>query len=58
MATSPRHGVISPDLESFDVPGLYIIDGSIFPSSLGVNPQMSIMAYATLAAEHIAAQLQ
>jgi choline dehydrogenase-like flavoprotein len=27
--------------------GLYIADGSIVPSSLGVNPQITIMALAT-----------
>jgi choline dehydrogenase-like flavoprotein len=35
------------------VPGLYITDGSSVPSSLAVNPQVTIMAMATRAAEHI-----
>ena len=56
MATSKRDGVIRPDLETWEIPGLHVVDGSIFPSSLGVNPQLSIMAYATAAAENIASQ--
>ncbi len=33
--------------------GLYVADGSIFPSSLAVNPQLSIMALATRLAWHL-----
>jgi choline dehydrogenase-like flavoprotein len=57
MSTSARNGVLDPDLQAWELPGLYVVDGSIFPTSLGVNPQLSIMAYATRAAEHIAAQI-
>jgi choline dehydrogenase-like flavoprotein len=58
MSQSPKHGVIKPTLECHETPGLYIVDGSIFPSSLGVNPQVSIMGYATMTAAHIAEQLK
>jgi choline dehydrogenase-like flavoprotein len=37
--------------------GLYVTDGSAVPSSLGVNPQMTIMAMALRAAEGIDASL-
>ena len=33
--------------------GLYVADGSVMPSSLAVNPQLSIMALATRCAWHL-----
>lgn len=57
MSTKRKNGVVNPDLQTWEVPDLYVVDGSIFPTSLGVNPQLSIMAYATRAAEHLAGRL-
>jgi choline dehydrogenase-like flavoprotein len=45
--TRPRHGVIDGELAVHGVRGVYVTDGSAVPSSLGVNPQMTIMALAT-----------
>ena len=41
------HGVIDGDLAVHGVEGVYVADGSVAPSSLGVNPQLTIMALAT-----------
>jgi choline dehydrogenase-like flavoprotein len=41
------HGVIDGDLRVHGAEGVYVADGSAVPSSLGVNPQMTIMALAT-----------
>jgi choline dehydrogenase-like flavoprotein len=41
------HGVIDGDLQVHGAEGVYVADGSAVPSSLGVNPQMTIMALAT-----------
>jgi choline dehydrogenase-like flavoprotein len=57
MATDADRGVVSPDHEVFGSPGLYVADGSVVPSSLGVNPQETIMAMATRAADRIAARM-
>ena len=38
---------------SHDVDGLYIADASVFPSAIGVNPQVTIMALASRTAHHI-----
>ena len=57
MGTDPRRSVLSMDHEVHDLPGLFVTDGSAVPSSLGVNPQVTIMALATRAAERIAARL-
>jgi len=43
----PTRGVIDGDLAVHGVRGVYAADGSAVPSSLGVNPQLTIMALAT-----------
>ena len=58
MSGTPRRGVVDSDLESWEIPGLYVVDGGVVPSALGVNPQITIMGLATRAAEMLAARLQ
>ena len=53
MAADPRMGVVDGNLECHDVRHLFVADGSIFPSSLGVNPQESIMAFSEMAAQRM-----
>jgi hypothetical protein len=43
----PAHGVVDGDLKLHKVDGVYVCDASVLPSSLGVNPQETIMALAT-----------
>lgn len=57
MGRDPSTSVVDLDAQAHDVPGLFIADGSIVPGPLGVNPQLTIMAWATRAAERIAALL-
>ncbi|HVK85120.1 MAG TPA: GMC family oxidoreductase [Kofleriaceae bacterium] len=57
MGRDPATSVIAPDHQVHDTQGLYVVDGAAVPSSLGVNPQVTIMALATRAAEKIAAAL-
>jgi choline dehydrogenase-like flavoprotein len=57
MGADPARSVVRPDHQCHDVPGLWITDGSAVPSSIAVNPQLTIMAMATRAAEHIARAL-
>ncbi len=54
MAKSPREGVVSRDGELFSVSGLWIADASLFPTSVGVNTQIPVMAMATRVAHKIA----
>lgn len=44
MADQPEDGVCAPDGQVFGHPGLYIADGSAVPSSLAVNPCLTITA--------------
>lgn len=47
MGSSEHNSVVDGDGRVWNVEGLYIADGSILPTSLGVNPQLSIMSVAT-----------
>ena len=47
MGRDRATGVVDADGKVWDVEGLYVADGSVLPTSLGVNPQESIMAVAT-----------
>ncbi len=53
MGGSPETAVVNSYGESFDTGGLFVADASVFPTSLGVNPQASIMAFAARTADHI-----
>jgi choline dehydrogenase-like flavoprotein len=47
MGTSPEHAVVDPDGRCWELDELFVADGSVMPTSLGVNPQETIMAMAT-----------
>jgi len=49
----PTHGVLDGEMAVHGVEGVYVADGSAVPSSLGVNPQLTIMALATRLAFHL-----
>ncbi len=54
MGVDPRRSVVGPDHQAHHLPGLYVVDGASVPTSLGVNPQVTIMALATRAADLLA----
>jgi choline dehydrogenase-like flavoprotein len=47
MGISSGSSVVDGWGQTWDVRDLFIADGSILPTSLGVNPQLSIMGMAT-----------
>jgi cholesterol oxidase len=48
-----EHGVIDINHEVFGYPGLYVVDGSVIPANLGVNPSLTITAMAERAMSRI-----
>lgn len=57
VGRSAEHGVIDFDHKVFGTDNLYVADGGAVPTSLGVNPQLTIMAMALRAGERLAARL-
>jgi cholesterol oxidase len=53
MAADKDHGVVDHRCEAFDNQGLFCIDSSAIPSSLGVNPSLTISAVSERAAEQL-----
>jgi choline dehydrogenase-like flavoprotein len=54
MGPDPRTSVVGLDFCTHEAKGLYVVDSSVFPTNLGVNPQHSIMALSRLAATRVA----
>jgi choline dehydrogenase-like flavoprotein len=46
IAADPRQGVCAPDGSVRRTRNLYVADASLFPTSVGVNPMMTIIAFA------------
>jgi choline dehydrogenase-like flavoprotein len=44
MGDDPKTSVTDPTGRSHDVKNLFIVDNSVFPSALSVNPSLTIMA--------------
>lgn len=56
IGDDPDRCVVRPqDGQTWDIEGLHIVDSSLFPTALGTNPQVTIMAQALALARRIAA---
>jgi cholesterol oxidase len=53
MGPDPEQGVIDGRNRVYGYQGLYVIDGSMIPANLGVNPSLTITAMAEHAMSHI-----
>jgi choline dehydrogenase-like flavoprotein len=56
MGLDPNRSVLDRWCRAHEVRNLYVLDGSPFPTSLGVNPTITIMANAWRVAERMLAQ--
>lgn len=57
MSADATNSVVSPKGETHEVRGLYISDASISPTSIMVNPQLTVYALASYIADQIIANL-
>jgi choline dehydrogenase-like flavoprotein len=57
LAADPSRGVCDQDHRVHGWDGLYVMDGAAVPSSLGANPQVTIMALASRAADRLARRI-
>lgn len=57
MGTRPEASVVDLSGQLWDLPGCHVADASLFPTAIGVNPQVTIMALAMLVAERLAESL-
>lgn len=53
MGADPTSSVVDLDGQLWELPGAYVADASLFPTAIGVNPQITIMALATRVAHRM-----
>lgn len=58
MSADPAHGVVDAQGRHWQLANLTLIDGSVFPTSIGANPQLSVYAFSLRAAEGLAARMR
>ena len=52
MGSAPQNSVVGQDFHVWGTQELYVVDGSIFPTSVGANPMQSIYTIAKIFADH------
>ncbi len=55
MGSDRQSSVVDADCRSWDIPNLWVCDGSVFPTSGGVNPSLTIQAIACRTAARVKA---
>jgi choline dehydrogenase-like flavoprotein len=53
FGTDPATSVLNPFCQTHDIPNLFVVDSSFFPSSGAMNPGLTIAAQALRVADHI-----
>ena len=56
MGADPARSVVGPDGRCHDLDNVYVPDASLFPSSLMVNPQVTVYGMASYIADGIKAR--
>ncbi len=53
MGDDPDRCVVDPNCRVYGFKNLFVCDASVFPTAVGVNPQLTVMSLATIMAERI-----
>jgi choline dehydrogenase-like flavoprotein len=53
ISADPEKGVVDERFRVYGTDNVYVCDASVFPSSVTVNPQLTVMALADYAAPNI-----
>jgi choline dehydrogenase-like flavoprotein len=56
MGVDPERSVVDSDHRTWEVPNLFIADGSVMPTQGSANPALTIMALASRLAERLSAK--
>ncbi|HEY0673130.1 MAG TPA: GMC family oxidoreductase [Longimicrobiales bacterium] len=54
VSADARMGVVDPEFKVYGYSNLHVCDASVFPTAIGVNPQLTVMALADYASQQIA----
>jgi choline dehydrogenase-like flavoprotein len=58
MSSDARGGVVNHQGQHWQLANLTLIDGSVFPTSIGTNPQVSVYAFSLRAAEALLTRMR
>ena len=58
MSENAAHGVVNSRGTHHQISNLSVIDGSVFPTSIGANPQLSVYALSAQNASALAKELR
>jgi len=56
MGSDPDTCVVDSNCQVYGFKNLFVCDASVFPTAVGVNPQLTVMSLATISAERISAR--
>jgi len=56
MGSDPMKSVVGPDGRMHDLDNVYVVDASLFPTTLLVNPQETVYAMASYLSDRIVAR--
>lgn len=56
LSANPKDGPLRETGETWECDGLFVADASVFPTSLGINPMITVEAVAYMVADQVSAR--